>query len=213
MKVLLTAFDPFGGEKINPAQEAVMRIPERVGRVRIEKCVVPTVFGKSVETAAAAIERFRPDAVLCVGQAGGRDKLTVERVAINLEDASIPDNEGNQPLDIPVIPGGENAYFSTLPVKAIAAAIREAGIPAVLSCSAGTFVCNHLMYGVLHLLKENYPTVRGGFMHVPYIPEQVKEGSSAPSMPLREIVRGIEIAIRTIAEHDDKLTDPKGDIN
>ena len=154
MKVLLTAFDPFGGESINPAQEAVKLVPEQIGQVDIVKCYVPTVFGKSVETVSEAIQSYLPDAVLCIGQAGGRPLLTLERVAINLDDAPIPDNAGNQPVDRTIFGDGKNAYFSTLPVKAMAAAIREAGIPATISYTAGTFVCNHLMYGVLYTLEN-----------------------------------------------------------
>ena len=154
MKLLLTAFDPFGGETVNPAQEAVKMVSSRVGNVEVIKCVVPTVFGKSIETVAAAIEDCRPDAVLCIGQAGGRADLTPERIAINLDDASIADNEGNRPVDTPIFPDGKPAYFSTLPVKAMVAAIRAAGIPASLSNTAGTFVCNHLMYGVLYTLEK-----------------------------------------------------------
>lgn len=201
MKLLLTAFDPFGGETVNPAQEAVKTVSSRVGNVEVIKCVVPTVFGKSIETVAAAIEDCRPDAVLCIGQAGGRADLTPERIAINLDDASIADNEGNRPVDTPIFPDGKPAYFSTLPVKAMVAAIRAAGIPASLSNTAGTFVCNHLMYGVLYTLEKYYPGVRGGFLHVPYIPSQVTGGRGIPSMSAADIVRGLEAAIAAIGEN------------
>ncbi len=208
MKLLLTAFEPFGGESLNSAQEAVKLIPDRLGDADIVKCFVPTVFAESVPTVADAIERHRPDAVLCIGQAGGRAQLTPERVAINLDDARIPDNAGRQPVDEAIFRDGDNAYFSTLPVKAMRAAIRKAGIPSELSCTAGTFVCNHLMYGVLYTLERSYPGVRGGFMHVPFIPSQVQENSGVPSLPLPDIVRGIEAAIAAIAEavsSDEKL--------
>lgn len=198
MKLLLTAFDPFGGERVNPAQEAVKLVSQQIGDVQIVKCDVPTVFGKSVEVATQAIARHRPDAVLCIGQAGGRAGLTPERVAINLEDASIPDNAGNQPVDRAIFSDGPNAYFSTLPVKAMVAAIRDAGLPAYISYTAGTFVCNHLMYGVLYTLEKKYPGVRGGFMHVPYIPQQVIGGKNVPSLPVEDIARGIEAAIKAI---------------
>lgn len=206
MKLLLTAFDPFGGETVNPAQEAVKMVSSRVGNVEIIKCVVPTVFGKSIETVAAAIEDCRPDAVLCIGQAGGRADLTPERIAINLDDASIADNEGNRPVDTPIFPDGKPAYFSTLPVKAMVAAIRAAGIPASLSNTAGTFVCNHLMYGVLYTLEKYYPGVRGGFLHVPYIPSQVTGGRGIPSMSAADIVRGLEAAIAAIGENGRDIT-------
>ncbi len=152
MKILLTAFEPFGGEAINPAQEAVNAIPERVAGARIVKLAVPTVFGRSIETVYEAMKRERPDAVLCVGQAGGRAELTVERVAINLIDAEIPDNEGLQPRDTPVFPDGPAAYFASLPVRAMAESIKGAGVPARISYTAGTFVCNQLMYGVLYYI-------------------------------------------------------------
>ena len=212
MKLLLTAFDPFGGETVNPAQEAVKMVSSRVGNVEIIKCVVPTVFGKSIETVAAAIEDCRPDAVLCIGQAGGRADLTPERIAINLDDASIADNEGNRPVDTPIFPDGKPAYFSTLPVKAMVAAIRAAGIPASLSNTAGTCVCNHLMYGVLYTLEKYYPGVRGGFLHVPYIPSQVTGGRGIPSMSAADIVRGLEAAIAAIGENGRDITVSEGKI-
>lgn len=212
MKLLLTAFDPFGGETVNPAQEAVKMVSSRVGNVEVIKCVVPTVFGKSIETVAAAIEDCRPDAVLCIGQAGGRADLTPERIAINLDDASIADNEGNRPVDTPIFPDGKPAYFSTLPVKAMVAAIRAAGIPASLSNTAGTFVCNHLMYGVLYTLEKYYPGVRGGFLHVPYIPSQVTGGRGIPSMSAADIVRGLEAAIAAIGENGRDITVSEGKI-
>lgn len=212
MKLLLTAFDPFGGETVNPAQEAVKMVSSRVGNIEVIKCVVPTVFGKSIETVAAAIEDCRPDAVLCIGQAGGRADLTPERIAINLDDASIADNEGNRPVDTPIFPDGKPAYFSTLPVKAMVAAIRAAGIPASLSNTAGTFVCNHLMYGVLYTLEKYYPGVRGGFLHVPYIPSQVTGGRGIPSMSAADIVRGLEAAIAAIGENGRDITVSEGKI-
>lgn len=210
MKLLLTAFDPFGGESVNPAQEAVKMVGDFVGNVEVKKVYVPTVFQKSIVTVSKAIEAERPDAVLCIGQAGGRADLTPERVAINVDDAGIPDNAGNQPIDCPIFADGENAYFATLPVKAMVAAIREAGIPASLSNTAGTFVCNHLMYGVLYTLDKHYPGVRGGFMHVPFIPSQVKGGRNVPSMSVSDIVRGIEAAIKAIGETEADLKSIEG---
>ena len=198
MKLLLTAFTPFDGEKINPALEAVKLVKDKIGNLLIVKLEVPTVFGKSIDTGREAIEREKPDFVLSIGQAGGRAEITPERVAINLNDARIPDNEGNQPIDEPVFPDGENAYFSTLPVKAMVEAIREEGIPSSLSNSAGTFVCNHLMYGVLYYLDKR-PVIKAGFIHVPYIPEQVKNKKEMPALELSEIVRGLEAAITAIA--------------
>ena len=198
MKLLLTAFTPFDGEKINPALEAVKLVKDKIGNLLIVKLEVPTVFGKSIDTVREAIEREKPDFVLSIGQAGGRAEITPERVAINLDDARIPDNEGNQPIDEPVFPDGENAYFSTLPVKAMVEAIRKEGLPSSLSNSAGTYVCNHLMYGVLYYLDKR-PVIKAGFIHVPYIPEQTKNKKEMPALELSEIVRGLEAAITAIA--------------
>ena len=198
MKLLLTAFTPFDGEKINPALEAVKLVKDRIGNLLIVKLEVPTVFGKSIDTVREAIEREKPDFVLSIGQAGGRAEITPERVAINLDDARIPDNEGNQPIDETIFPDGENAYFSTLPVKAMVEAIRKEGLPSSLSNSAGTYVCNHLMYGVLYYLDKR-PVIKAGFIHVPYIPEQTKNKKEMPALELSEIVRGLEAAITAIA--------------
>ena len=211
MKILLTAFEPFGGETINPALESVKIVPDRIGDVQVIKQTVPTVFDRSIAVVASAIETERPDAVLCVGQAGGRSGLTLERVAINLDDASIPDNEGNQPIDRTIFSDGAPAYFATLPIKAIVQAIRSAGIPSSVSNTAGTFVCNHLMYGVLYTLEKQYPGVRGGFMHIPFAPSQtVYRNVAAPSMSIRDIAAGIEAAIRAIAEHDRDIAAVEG---
>ena len=210
MKLLLTAFDPFGGATVNPAQEAVKLVAEQIGTIQIIKCEVPTVFRTSIETVTDAIAKHRPDVVLCIGQAGGRSGLTPERVAINLNDAPIPDNAGNQPVDTSIFPDGPNAYFSTLPVKAMAAAIRDAGLPASVSYTAGTFVCNHLMYGVLYILEKHYPGVRGGFMHVPFIPSQVNGDANVPSMPVEDIARGIEAAIRAIETSETDIATSEG---
>ena len=211
MKLLLTAFDPFGGSPINPALEAVKLVADSVAGVEIVKLEVPTVFGKSVATVATAIEKEKPDAVLCIGQAGGRYDLTPERVAINLDDARIADNEGNQPIDVPIFEDGAPAYFTTLPIKAMVAKIREAGLPASVSNTAGTFVCNHLMYGVLYTLAKHYPGVKGGFMHVPFIPSQtVNRPTPAPSMCVQDIARGIEAAISAIAENEEDIRSAEG---
>ena len=197
-KLLLTAFTPFDGERINPALEAVKLVKDKIGNLEIVKLEVPTVFGQSIDTVREAIEREKPDFVLSIGQAGGRAEITPERVAINLDDARIPDNEGNQPIDEPIFPDGENAYFSTLPVKAMVEAIRKEGLPSSLSNSAGTYVCNHLMYGVLYYLDKR-PVIKAGFIHVPYIPEQTKNKKEMPALELSEIVRGLEAAITAIA--------------
>ena len=211
MKLLLTGFDTFGGEPIIHACEAVKRVSDQVGDVEVVKLMVPTVFYKSIDTVAAAIEKEKPDAVLCIGQAGGRFDLNPERVAININDARIPDNEGNQPLDGPVFADGETAYFATLPIKAMAEEIRKAGVPASVSNTAGTYVCNHLMYGVLYTLANKYPDVRGGFMHVPFITSQViNRKPIAPSLSLEQIVTGIEAAVKAIGENQEDIKTVEG---
>ncbi|MEG1060730.1 MAG: pyroglutamyl-peptidase I [Oscillospiraceae bacterium] len=211
MKLLLTAFDPFGGDKINPALEAVKLVRDKIGEVEIIKLVVPTVFGKSIDTVAEAIEKYLPDEVLCIGQAGGRFDITPERVAINVDDARIPDNEGNQPIDKPIFADGEPAYFATIPIKAISQRIKDAGLPSSVSNSAGTFVCNHLMYGVLYTLAKKYPKMRGGFIHVPFIPSQVVgRPAPAPSLSITDITRGLEAAIAAIEEHKDDILTSEG---
>ena len=204
MKLLLTAFDPFGGDAINPALEAVKLVADKIGRFDIVKLEVPTVFRKSIDTVAKAIEEEKPDVVLCIGQAGGRFEITPERGAINVDDARIKDNEGNQPIDIKIFEDGENAYFTTLPIKAMVEAIREANLPAAVSNTAGTFVCNHLMYGVLYTLAKKYPHIKGGFTHVPFIPAQVARRTPvAPYMALEDIKRGLEAAIAAIDKNFD----------
>ena len=201
MKLLLTAFTPFGGEKINPALEAVKLVKKQIDNIDIVKLEVPTVFVKSIKVVIEAVEEEKPDFVLCIGQAGGRESITPERVAINIDDARIPDNEGNQPIDTPIFPDGEAAYFSNLPVKAMVEEIKKEGLPSILSNTAGTYVCNHLMYGVLYSISKKYKLIKGGFIHVPFIPEQVIDKPVQPSMPLNDIVKGLEAAIRAIGNN------------
>ena len=195
-KILLCAFDPFGGEVINPALEAI-KLVDTVG-IELEKCEVPTVFYRSIEVVTDRIEKFKPDAILMIGQAGGRDKITPERIAINISDANIDDNEGNRPSDEPVAVGAPAAYFSTLPIKGIATALNAEGIPSAISNSAGTFVCNHLMFGVLNYIAERSLDAIAGFIHIPFLPEQVVGREGVPSLPLSVDVRAIEIAIGVI---------------
>ena len=210
MKLLLTAFDPFGGEPINPALESVKKVADRIGGVEITKLEVPTVFKKSIDIVKAEMDRLHPDVVLCIGQAGGRFDVTPERVAINIDDARIADNEGNQPLSTPIFEDGDPAYFSTLPIKAMAQAIREAGLPSSVSNTAGTFVCNHLMYGVLYHIHHSHPNMKGGFMHVPYIPQQVLNHPSTPYMSIADIARAIEAAIGAIATTSQDIATAEG---
>ena len=204
MKILVTGFDPFGGEKVNPALEAVKSLPSVIHGAEIRWVEIPTVFYQSAEVLETEIVRYQPDVVLCIGQAGGRAGLTPERVAINQDDARIPDNQGNQPIDTPIRLDGEAAYFSTLPIKAMVQAINEVGLPATVSNTAGTFVCNHLMYQALYLADKKFPNMRAGFMHIPYMTEQVVNKPNTASMCLRDIVRGIEAAIGAIVDYKDK---------
>ena len=204
MKVLVTGFDPFGGEKLNPALEAIKSLPSEIQGAEVRWLEVPTVFYKSAKILEEEIRLYQPDIVLCVGQAGGRKGLTPERVAINQDDARIPDNEGNQPIDRPIQLDGPPAYFSSLPIKAMVQAIKEEGLTASVSNTAGTFVCNHLMYQVLYLVEKEFPNIKAGFMHIPYMAEQVVDKPHTPAMDLVDIVRGIEAAIRAIIEYGEK---------
>lgn len=205
MKILVTGFDPFGGERINPALEAVRALPAEIAGAEVVTLEVPTVFGRSIDVVTAAIDELRPDAVICVGQAGGRPDVTPERVAINVDDARIPDNDGNQPLDEPVVEGGPAAHFATLPVKAMVQAIREEGLASSLSNTAGTFVCNHLMYGVLDHIAARGGRIRAGFVHVPFIPEQVAD-PRVPSLPLADVVRGLTAALTAVVSHGEDIS-------
>ena len=201
MKILVTAFEPFGGELLNSSREALTLADKKTAGADIVKLILPVVFGESARLLERAVQREAPDAVLCLGEAGGRDLITPERVAINLEDARIPDNAGVQPTDRPVEPGGPDACFSTLPVKRMALAIREAGLPASVSLSAGSFVCNHLMYSLLRFCREEYPLTRAGFMHLPLLTAQA--AAKTPPLPgfeAEDLARGIEAAIEAIAQ-------------
>lgn len=202
MKVLITGFDPFGGEKINPAYEAVKGLEDDINGVEIVKREIPTVFKKSIIELEKEIEEEKPDIVICVGQAGGRYDITVERVAINIDDARIKDNEGNEPIDENIFEDGENAYFASIPIKSMVQGIRDVGVPASISNSAGTFVCNHIMYGLLYLIDKKYPNIRGGFIHVPFLPEQVIDKRNTASMSIEDITRALETAIKIAIENN-----------
>ncbi|MEC2345814.1 pyroglutamyl-peptidase I [Paenibacillus barengoltzii] len=200
-KLLLTGFEPFGGEPINPAVEAMRRLQGRViGSFEIVGLELPTVFGQSTERLLAAVQQHEPAVVIALGQAGGREGISFERIAVNLNDANIADNAGNQPVDEPVVPEGPAAYWTTLPVKRMVDRLRNEGIPASISLSAGTFVCNHLFYGLMHHLAVTGKPIRGGFIHVPYLPEQADRHSGAPSMTLDQLITGLERAIEVLGE-------------
>lgn len=187
-RLLITGFDPFGGQHVNPSWAAVERLPEQVGDYVLCKLPVPTVFGAAAEEILQRAAVWQPDVVLCVGLAGGRDAVTPERIAINVRSASMPDNRGFQPVEEPVIPGGPDGLFSTVPVWAMAQAIREAGYPGRVSNTAGTYVCNDVLYTLLYRFSGT--AVRAGFLHVPYLPQQ-----GEPSMPLEHMAGALEAAI------------------
>lgn len=196
--ILLTGFEPFGADNINPSWHAVLRARDvlRSEGHDVEALELPCVFGQSATVLLNAIADLTPDIVLSVGLAGGRERVSLERVAINCDDARIPDNKGQRPIDQQVVPGGPAAYFSTLPIKAALRNLQIDGIKGEVSQSAGTYVCNHVFYALMHSLAAK-DGVRGGFVHVPYLPEQVPVGSVIPSMPLESMASGIAVVIRT----------------
>jgi len=208
MKALVTGFESFGGDSVNPSFEALAELPERIGELVVETRVLPCHFGTAIAMLEQAIEATGPDIVLSVGLAGGRTELSLERVAINVDDARIADNGGAQPVDRPIVAEGPAAYFATLPIKAAVAAMREAGLPAAVSNTAGTFVCNHVFYGLMHLAATRFPALRAGFLHVPYLPSQAARLPGAPSMALDQIVRGIEIILAVTAARSDDIAEP-----
>ena len=211
MKILVTGFDPFGGEKINPAIESVKRLPDTIAGAEIVKLEIPTIIFKSLDKIDEAISRENPDFILSIGQAGGRSDITVERIGINCDDCRIPDNGGNQPIDEKIYADGPDAYFSALPIKAMVENIKKAGIPASISDSAGTFVCNHVLYGVRYICETKYPGKKSGFIHIPFMTEQCVGRRNTPCMSLDDIVRGLTAAIEAIAENptDIKVTGGK----
>lgn len=213
MKALVTGFEPFGGDGVNPSFEALQRLPPRLGVLAIETAALPVVYGVALPALREAIAAAAPDIVLGVGLAGGRAELSLERVAINVDDARIPDNGGNRPIDRPVVAGGPAAYFATLPIKAAVAALRAAGLPAAVSNTAGTFLCNHVFYGLMHEAASGPTRFRGGFLHVPYLPNQAANYPGAPSMALEQIVEGIEIILATAAARTDDLVVSEGAVS
>ena len=207
--VLVTGFEPFGGERANPSWDVCGRLPAEIAGMRVERLRVPCEFRRSIEVVAEAIERHKPEIVVSLGQAGGRAQVCVERIAINVDDARIDDNSGSSPVDEPIAPNGPAAYFATLPIKAMTAAMRAAGVPAEVSNTAGTYVCNHLMYGVLHFLAASRTPARAGFIHLPYAEQQVLDKPGICAMSLETMARGVEAAIAAAATHttDEKISE------
>lgn len=196
MKILITGFDAFGGEKINPASLILYKIGDEIDGHKMEKLLLPTKFVGSADILEKKIAQTRPDIIISLGQAGGRSEITVERVAINIADASIADNDGKMPIDEKIRWDGENAYFSTLPIKAIVENLRKEEIPASVSNSAGTYVCNFIMYNDLYF-ADKYKNISAGFIHVPYLPAQVLDKRGMASMSLENMVKAVKIIIKT----------------
>jgi len=214
MRILVTGFDPFGNETVNPAYEAVKLLPDSIAGAEIIKLEIPTVFGKCDAVVEQAIIDKKPDVVLSIGQAGGRFDISVERVAVNIADGRIPDNEGNQPIDQTIREGGENAYFASVPVKAMVEKIRSKGIPSSVSYTAGSYVCNYIMYCVLHSTVTKHHGIRAGFIHVPYMPSQaIGKPVNTPSMSLESIAMAIIAAIEAIVEHKSDIGTAEGQIS
>lgn len=212
MTLLLTGFAPFGGETLNPSWEAVRRLDgERLGDLTVVAAQLPTEFGAALRVLDELLERHRPTLVVAVGQAGGRAELSLERIAINVDDARIPDNAGRQPIDESVVADGPAAYFSTLPIKAMTRVLRDAGIPAAVSQTAGTFVCNHVFYGLLHRLQGS--GVRGGFIHIPYLPAQAAHQPGASSMALETLIAGLRLALTCAATTQADLREGGGQLD
>lgn len=206
MKILITGFDPFGNSVINPAYEAVKLLPDQIQGNEIIKLEIPTVFFKEGIVLEEAVKEHHPDVVICVGQAGGRSSVTVEKVAINLIEARIPDNEGKQPFDEPVCEEGPTAYFASIPVKAMVKNMYDHKIPAKVSYTAGTYVCNDVMYRLLHMIDKKYPEMKGGFIHVPYLPEQVLDlPEGTPSMSAKMIAEALEYSLEAVIQNEDDI--------
>lgn len=206
-RILLTGFTPFGNEDINPSWEAVREFHGRhIAGHHVVAHLLPTAFADSHRALEQAVREVEPVIMLGVGQAGGRSRLSIERVAINVQDARLPDNTGAQPIDEPVITGGPAAHFSNLPIKAMLAALLAEGLPVEISNTAGTYVCNHIAYLMLHLAAQR-PGVRAGFIHIPYLPVQAARLAQVPSMAQADVVRGLTVAMQAAATHqvDDKL--------
>lgn len=198
--LLLTAFEPFGGETVNPSGLIADALDgETVAGLRVRTLRLPVAFGESLRVLRDGIATHAPTLVLALGQAGGRAELSIERIAINVDDARIRDNTGAQPIDMPIVQGGPAACFSTLPIKAIVAALHERGVPASVSQTAGTFVCNHVFYGLQHALEGS--GIRSGFVHVPYLPGQVQGRQGTPCLPLETMVEGVRTVLRVAATH------------
>jgi pyroglutamyl-peptidase len=209
--ILLTGFEPFGGQPMNPSWAAAASARDllRAEGREVEAVELPCVFGVAGKVLRNALDELEPELVVCIGQAGGRGRVSMERVAINCDDAPIPDNAGNQPVDRPVVPGGPAAYFTSLPLKAVLLAVEKTGIPAEVSQTAGTYVCNHTFYTLMHELASR-PGIRGGFVHVPFAPDQVERGNGAPSLTVDSMAEAVAVVVRTSLSCPSDATQPSG---
>ena len=206
-RVLMTAFEPFGGEQVNPSQLAVQRLAASgVEGVELRTAFLPVVYYDARDALRAAIDEHDPAIVICTGQAGGRFGVTPEKVAVNRNDTAMPDNAGQAPIDEPIVSDGPVGYFTGLPVAAIVEALRDSGIPAEVSWTAGAYICNHVFYSLMHLIATERPDLRGGFVHVPYAHEQVvRRVDSQPSLSVDEIVEALRLTVLTTAGVTDDL--------
>jgi pyroglutamyl-peptidase len=214
-RLLLTGFDPFGGDAINASWQVAQALGgQPIAGHEVVAAQLPTRFGDSLARLDELMSEHRPVMVICLGQASTRQALSIERIAINVDDARIPDNAGKQPVDVPVVAGGPAAYFSRLPIKAMMLAARQEGALAEVSQTAGTFVCNHVFYGLMHRLgtRDELARVRGGFIHVPALPEQVTAASPGPSMTLECSLRGLRAALAAALAHREDIAAGAGSI-
>ncbi len=213
--ILLTGFAPFNQETTNPSWQAVKQFAAKKTSdgSQIYVAELPCEFGRANEVLISLIQQTHADTVICLGQAGGRAEVSVERVAINIDDARIPDNAGNQPIDQRIQASGQNAYFSSLPIKAIVQALKRVGIPAQVSQSAGTFVCNHVFYGLMHYAETHPHIKRAGFIHIPYLPEQAVNHAGAPSMSLENLLNSIHITLEVCTKQDQDIAITGGSLD
>lgn len=209
--VLVVGFEPFDGDPVNPSMQIARRLDgEAIAGRAVVGAILPVTFTDAPTALAELMDRRRPELVVALGQAGGRAEISLERIAINLIDARIPDNNGLQPIDVPVLEGGPDAHFSTLPIKAIKARLESLGIPCALSLSAGSFVCNQVFYWLCHVLGNEHPSVRGGFIHVPWLPEQAECHPGQPAMELETMIDGVRAAIECALTTQSDLRIPGG---
>ena len=212
--VLVTGFDPFESEPVNPSWEAVRTLDgQGISGADIFARQLPTVFGESRKVLGSLLQTLHPNVVIAVGQAGGRAEMSIERIAINVDDARIADNAGKQPIDVAIEHDGPSAYFSTLPIKAIVRELRAGGIPAAVSQTAGTFVCNHVFYGLMHAIARQKLPMRGGFIHIPYLPSQAAKHPGQPSMAHDTLVAGLRIIIETTLRNAQDIRETGGQLH